>query len=126
MGYQPANRQTTADFLVGVTHGPSRTPRQGFESRVPRSPTEFAEYFLNSPQGKQNSQAVHDQLFDTPYDKKMSTYKASARAERAKHMPPGSPYTVSLAMQVRILMRRRVQIILGDLTTQGELAPFAL
>ena len=119
MGYEPANRQTTADFLVGVTHEPSRTPRSGFESRVPRTPAEFAEYFSRSPFGKQNLQEVMNQLYETPFQEQMSTYKASARAERAKHMPPGSPYTISSAMQLRILMRRRVQIIRGDITTQG-------
>jgi ATP-binding cassette, subfamily G (WHITE), member 2, PDR len=121
MGYQPANRQTTADFLVGVTHGPSRIPRPGFESRVPRTPAEFAEYFAKSSLGRENSQEVDRQLHDTGFEEKRSSYKASARAERARHMPPGSPYTVSLAMQVRILMRRRVQIIRGDITTQGWL-----
>ncbi|KAF8588872.1 pleiotropic drug resistance ABC transporter [Ramaria rubella] len=119
MGYEPANRQTTADFLVGVTHGPSRTPRRGFESRVPKTPAEFAKYFANSALGRKNHQEVNSQLYDTSFDEKVLSYKASARAERAKHMPPGSPYTISLAMQARILMRRRVQIIRGDLTTQG-------
>ena len=119
MGYEPANRQTTADFLVGITHGPSRTPRMGFESRVPRSPVEFAEYFVKSPLGQQNSREVKNQLYNTPFEEKMSTYKASARAERAKRMPPGSPYTISLVMQLRILMHRRIQIIRGDMTMQG-------
>lgn len=119
MGYEPANRQTTADFLVGVTHGPSRTPRSGYESRIPRTPAEFAEYFIKSPLGRQNAQEVKRQLYETEYTEQISTYKASARAERANHMPPGSPYTISLAMQVRILMRRRVQIIRGDIATQG-------
>jgi ABC-type multidrug transport system ATPase subunit len=127
MGYEPANRQTTADFLVGVTHGPSRTPRSGYESRVPRTPAEFAEYFAHGPLGRQNSQEVRHQLYDTKYTDQISTYKASARAERAKHMPPGSPYTISLAMQLRILMRRRVQIIRGDIVTQGySIFPFPL
>ena len=120
MGYQPANRQTTADFLVGVTHSPSRIPRPGFESRVPKTPAEFADYFSKSPLGIENAKAVQNQLFDTPFEKKLSTYKASARAERAKHMRPGSAYTISITMQLGILMRRRVQIILGDITTQGE------
>ena len=119
MGYQPANRQTTADFLVAVTHGLSRTPRSGFESRVPRTPAEFAEYFAKSPLGKANAEEVKNQLYDTIFKDQISSYKASARADRAKHMPPGSPYTVSLAMQARILIRRRVQIIRGDITTQG-------
>ena len=119
MGYQPANRQTTADFLVGVTDAPSRIPRSGFESRVPRTPAEFANYFSKSSLGRANAEEVKNQLYDTIFKDQISMYKSSARADHAKHIPPGSPYTVSLAMQARILMRRRVQIIRGDITTQG-------
>ena len=118
MGYQPANRQTTADFLVAVTHASTRTLAPHIIV-APRTSAEFAEYFKKSHLGKANAQAVRNQLYDTAFEDQVSGYKASARAARAKHMPPGSPYTVSLAMQARILIRRRVQIIRGDITTQG-------
>ena len=119
IGYEPANRQTTADFLVGVTHGPSRTPRSGFESCVPRSPAEFAEHFANSTLGKANSQEVNSQLYDMTFKDQRFKHKASGYGERTNQVSRGSPYTISLAMQARILMRRRVQIIRGDTTTQG-------
>ena len=121
MGYQPANRQTTADFLVGVTHVPSRMPRIGYEARVPRTPAEFADHFAKSVLGKANAEAVRSQLYDTTFKDQISTYKASARADHANHVPPGSPYIISLAMQVRILMRRRAQIIRGDMAPHGWL-----
>lgn len=120
MGYEPANRQTTADFLVSVTDPASRIIRRGYEKRVPRTPGEFANYFTLSDLGKENARDVHAQLRDTPHDEKIFQYKVSARAERAKYMPPSSPYTISIPMQLGILMRRRVQIIRGDILTQGK------
>ena len=42
MGYEPKNRQTTADFLVAVTDPNGRTVREGCEGSVPRTPEEFA------------------------------------------------------------------------------------
>jgi len=120
MGYEPANRQTTADFLVGVTDPPSRIVRKGFERRVPRSAVEFANYFNKSEIGKQNFKEVDDELTDPQYPEKAAQYKVSARAERSKHMPPSSPYTISIMMQLRILMVRRLHILRGDAITQGE------
>jgi len=45
MGYQPANRQTTPDFLVAVTDPNARMAREGYENRVPRTPDEFVEHY---------------------------------------------------------------------------------
>ncbi|KAG8755116.1 hypothetical protein FRC11_006250 [Ceratobasidium sp. 423] len=38
MGWEPAPRQTTSDFLVAVTDPLARTPRAGWENRVPHHP----------------------------------------------------------------------------------------
>ncbi|KIJ51214.1 hypothetical protein M422DRAFT_158653 [Sphaerobolus stellatus SS14] len=121
MGYEPANRQTTADFLVSVTDAPSRIVRKGYERRVPKTAAEFAQYFEKSDIGQQNLTEVKSQLDSARHIEKVEQYKVSARAERAKHMPPGSPYTISLLMQMRILITRRIEIIRGDFLTQGIL-----
>ncbi|KAG9114671.1 hypothetical protein FRC07_007621, partial [Ceratobasidium sp. 392] len=96
MGWQPANRQTTANFLVSVTDPLARTPREGWEDRVPRTADEFA----------------------ARWTEKGKKYKESARAERATTVSRKSAYTVSIMMQVRGIMLRRVQILRGDLTAQ--------
>jgi ATP-binding cassette subfamily G (WHITE) protein 2 (SNQ2) len=49
---------------------------------------------------------------------KLETYKRSARAERAKRTRKGSPYTISVPMQVRAVMDRRVKILRGDWVAQ--------
>ncbi|KAF8957821.1 pleiotropic drug resistance ABC transporter [Flammula alnicola] len=114
MGYEPANRQTTADFLVAVTDPNARIPRAGF-SNQPRTPAEFADYFLKSELGKANAAELDVYLneFVGNPDKKTS-YVESARAELAKRSHKRSPYLLSIPQQVKIVMRRRVQIILGN------------
>jgi ATP-binding cassette subfamily G (WHITE) protein 2 (SNQ2) len=51
--YEPANRQTTADFLVSVTNPNGRIPRAGVTA-LPRTSAEFAEYFKRSQLGHAN------------------------------------------------------------------------
>ena len=45
-------------------------------------------------------------------------YKQSATAEHATTQRKGSPYMISIPMQARAVMLRRVQILRGNLTTQ--------
>ena len=118
MGWEPANRQTTADFLVAVTDPLARTPRQGWEDRVPRTADEFAQRWVSSPEGQAN-RAEAEAYMRAPDDhlaKKGQSYKESARAERATTVSRKSAYTVSIPMQVRAIMMRRVQILRGDIT----------
>lgn len=82
--YEPANRQTTADFLVAVTDPNARIPRSGVTNQ-PRTAAEFAEYFRNSDAGKANRaelEAYLDQFVGKAERK--SAYIESARAEFAK------------------------------------------
>ena len=83
--YEPANRQTTPDFLVAVTDPNARIPRAGFTNQ-PRTAAEFAEYFLQSQKGKANAAEQHEYLdeFVGKSDKK-NEYIQSARAEFSKH-----------------------------------------
>ncbi|KAG6879471.1 hypothetical protein C0992_002357 [Termitomyces sp. T32_za158] len=57
LGYQPANRQTTPDFLVAVTDPNGRIPRTDMGAGagpVPRTADEFANYFMKSDLAKEN------------------------------------------------------------------------
>ncbi|KAG5650930.1 hypothetical protein H0H81_010505 [Sphagnurus paluster] len=114
MGYEPANRQTTADFLVSVTDPNARIVRPGIQS-LPRTADEFAEYFKKSSLGATNREDI--QLYKNQFVGKAenaSAYIASAQAEHAKHVREASPYLISIPMQVRAVMLRRVQIIKGN------------
>ncbi|CAE6413745.1 unnamed protein product [Rhizoctonia solani] len=120
MGWEPAPRQTTSDFLVAVTDPLARTPRAGWENRVPRTADEFAAYWAKSAEGQANQAeaARYIQAPDHDVVNKIQHYKESARAERATTAHPKSSYTVSLAMQVRGIMLRRLQILRGDMAGQ--------
>ncbi|KAG6888337.1 hypothetical protein C0995_009084 [Termitomyces sp. Mi166 len=117
MGYQPANRQTTPDFLVSVTDPNGRIPRAdlGHNAAVPRTADEFAAFFLKSDAAKENRRdmEMYKDAFIGDQERKKA-YGQSVRAEQAKRIPERSPYTISIPMQARAVMRRRVQILWGN------------
>jgi ATP-binding cassette subfamily G (WHITE) protein 2 (SNQ2) len=84
MGYEPANRQTTPDFLVAVTDPAARIPRAGVTTQ-PRSAEEFARYFKQSKAGRENSEEVESYIREyAGSSEKKDAYVSSARAEFAK------------------------------------------
>ncbi|KIJ53326.1 hypothetical protein M422DRAFT_222683 [Sphaerobolus stellatus SS14] len=125
MGYQPAYRQTTSDFLVGVTDPLCRSFREGHPDFVPRTPIEFANYFNQSHIGQQTGSEVDNELTrNSAIDMKPSVSQpAEPRSANEDHLTrfPGAPYSIGLLAQLKLLMKRRVQIIKGDTITQGFL-----
>ncbi|KAH9995929.1 ABC-2 type transporter-domain-containing protein [Russula compacta] len=119
MGYEPADRQTTADFVVAVTDVTARTVREDFKGRVPRTPEEFAAAFLASGAAIENRadmDAYRNEFVGKP--ERALAYRQSAVAEHATTSRKGSPYTISIPMQVGAVMLRRVQILRGNLVTE--------
>jgi ATP-binding cassette subfamily G (WHITE) protein 2 (SNQ2) len=114
MGYQPANRQTTADFLVAVTDPNARIPRADM-TFAPRTAAEFEAHYKRSTIWQINKADMDSFRRDfVGQPKRASAYLESVAAEHAKHTRTMSPYTISLPMQVRAVMLRRVQIMKGD------------
>lgn len=121
MGYIPQDRQTTADYLVACTDAHCRKLREGYENRAPRAAEEMAHYWQNSPQGKSNHEEVEaylQELSNNVDDAAVKHYKAIAREEKAKGARKGSAYIITLPMQIRLAIKRRAQIIWGDIATQ--------
>ncbi|THH30475.1 hypothetical protein EUX98_g3698 [Antrodiella citrinella] len=119
MGYEPANRQTTSDFIVAVTDPNERIVRVGFENKVPRTPSEFADYFQKSQLGADNRADIDSYEHEhVNKDHKRKSYRQSVVQDHARHTRRQSPYITSIPMQARALMIRRVQILKG-----GFLAP---
>ncbi|KAG6901006.1 hypothetical protein C0995_002576 [Termitomyces sp. Mi166 len=119
MGYEPANRQTTSDFLVSVTDPNGRIVRPGVMS-LPRTAGEFAKYFKKSSFGIANRNEIDDytlQLVGKP-DGALA-YKESSQAEHSKYTRPTSPYMISIPMQIRAVMLRQVQILRGNMFAVG-------
>ena len=118
MGYEPANRQTTADFPVAVTDPLGHIERPGVLS-LPRTATEFAAYFQELTLGQMNRddmESYRNEFVGKPT--RASVYIESARAEHAEHTRMTSPYMISIPMQVRAVMVRQVQILYGNMTAQ--------
>ncbi|KAG2155262.1 ABC-2 type transporter-domain-containing protein [Suillus bovinus] len=112
MGFEPQNRQTTPDFLVAVTDPHGRKIRSGYESSVPRTAEELASYFMASDLGRQNHEATErrrEQWVGNHEHKQ--AYLASVAAE---HGNTSSVYMTSILQQVKAVMKRSVQIIIGD------------
>jgi ATP-binding cassette, subfamily G (WHITE), member 2, SNQ2 len=117
MGYEPANRQTTADFLVATTDPLARIERpfHGTTSPIPRMAAEFVAHFKASPFAALNREdmaSYHNEFVGRP--KRADGYKASVRAEHSKHVWRTSAYMISIPMQVRAVMVRQVQIMYGN------------
>ena len=119
MGYEPANRQTTPDFLVAVTDPNARTAREGYQNRVPRSADEFAEYYRKSDIWEVNQEDM-DAYLKEHADKPQNVlaYRESAWAEHATTASKNSSYVTSIPMQTRAVMVRRLQILKGSMAAQ--------
>ncbi|KAF5387203.1 hypothetical protein D9757_006886 [Collybiopsis confluens] len=118
LGYEPANRQTTPDFLVSVTDPLGRIPREVVPNR-PRSAEEFAQRFKESTLGTANREDIETYKRSSVQggdSEKAKSYRTSALMEKSKHTRPKSPYLISLPMQARAVMQRRVQILIGNNT----------
>ncbi|KAF8905939.1 pleiotropic drug resistance ABC transporter [Gymnopilus junonius] len=116
MGYVPAPRQTTADYLVALTDPLGRATRRP----IPQTASEFGEYYRKSDICRMNREDIAAYKRDFVEQRERSeAFKAGAKAEHARHTRRKSPYTISIPMQVRIVMIRRVQIMKGNLTSQS-------
>ncbi|KAG1782156.1 P-loop containing nucleoside triphosphate hydrolase protein [Suillus placidus] len=112
MGFEPQNRQTTPDFLVAVTDPNGRKIRPGHQNSVPRTSEELASCFRASDLGRQNQKAIEqrrEQCVGNHEHKQ--AYLASVAAE---HGNTSTVYMTSILQQVKAVMKRRVQVIVGD------------
>ncbi|KAI9841997.1 MAG: hypothetical protein M1838_003324 [Thelocarpon superellum] len=119
MGWFCPARQTTGDFLTSVTNPVERRAREGYESRVPRTPDEFEKYWKNSSAYREVLQEMDDYEAEYPLggDKTLFEFRDSRRAMQAKHVSPESPYTISLPMQVKACTKRAYQRLWNDKTS---------
>ncbi|KAF5334859.1 hypothetical protein D9758_014292 [Tetrapyrgos nigripes] len=125
LGYEPANRQTTADFLVAVTDPNGRIPRSPssvipIEEHIPPAPrtaAEFAAYFQNSRFAELNRneiEAYKKEFVNSEPSKIRGVYQQSAQIEHVRMSRKESPYLVSLSLQAKEVMMRRLQMARGN------------
>jgi ATP-binding cassette subfamily G (WHITE) protein 2 (SNQ2) len=130
LGFKPVNRQTTPDFLVAVTDPLGRKIRAGYEHRGPRTPDEFVDAFRSSEIYRELSLDIstYESEIMKERENRINVFRQSAHAERATTARKNSAYTISIFMQIREGMRRRTQIIKGDIasTSNSQLLDISL
>jgi len=102
-----------------VTDPTARIVRDDFKGRVPLTPAEFASSFLASGvaiENRMDMESYRNEFVGKP--ERALAYQQSASAERATTARKGSSFTVSIPMQTRAVMLRRLQILRGNLTTE--------
>jgi ATP-binding cassette, subfamily G (WHITE), member 2, PDR len=116
MGWHCPQRQTTGDFLTSVTNPVERKPREGYESKVPRTPDEFEAYWVNSTEYADLLGSIRDyeQEFPAGSEQQLEALRESKHDQQAKHVRPGSPYVVSPWMQVRLNAKRSYHRMMND------------
>ncbi|KAK0199278.1 AtrD, ABC-transporter [Desarmillaria ectypa] len=117
MGFHCPERQTTADFLTSLTNPAERQVRPGYESKVPRTPDEFARAWKESGERKRLLQEIDE--FDREYPvggDQLDKFRVSRKAQQAKGMRAKSPYTLSMPMQIKLCLHRGFQRLRGDMT----------
>ncbi len=112
-------RSTFSPPFALVTNPLARTVREDFKGLVPQTAAEFASAFLASEvsvANRMDMDAYYKEFVGHP--ERALAYKESVTAEHATTQRKGSAYTISIPMQARAVMLRRVQILRGNLTTQ--------
>lgn len=114
MGFDCPPRQTTADFLTSMTSPAERVVRPGWEARVPRTSDEFAQRWQGSPQRKALLKEIDEYDAKFPIGgQHLEQFKASRRAQQAKHQRVESPFTLSYYGQIRLCLWRGIRRLIG-------------
>ncbi|MCJ1437052.1 hypothetical protein MMC27_006437 [Xylographa pallens] len=115
LGFHCPERQTTADFLTSMTSSIERIVRSDFESKVPRTPEEFAKAWKDSSIRAQLMRDIEE------YERKytiggeyLEKFKNARKAQQAKHQRIKSPYTLSYGQQVALCLQRGFLRLKGD------------
>ncbi|KAF4987866.1 hypothetical protein FDECE_15275 [Fusarium decemcellulare] len=118
-GWYCPPRQTTGDFLTSVTNPSERKAVSGMEDRVPRTPEDFEKYWKESAEFLSLQDEIQayeiDHLVDRPGES-ISRLRQQKNFRQSKHVRPGSPYTISILMQIKLCTKRAYQLIWNDIS----------
>ena len=113
MGFVCKDRQTIPDFLTSITNPAERMVKPGFEHKVPHTPREFYRHWRRSSERQFLLEEIDKYLdYCLILNYKLKIFKAM-QAQKSKHTNSKSPYTVSLPMQVRYIIKRNFNRIKG-------------
>ncbi|KAF7559139.1 hypothetical protein G7046_g5028 [Stylonectria norvegica] len=118
-GWNCPPRQTTGDFLTSITNPDERKARPGMENKVPRTPDDFERCWRQSSEFKllQRDIDVYEQDYLVERQgESIAQLRQQKNFRQSKHARPGSPYTVSVLMQVQLCTKRAYQRMWNDIS----------
>ncbi|KAF2276149.1 uncharacterized protein EI97DRAFT_501428 [Westerdykella ornata] len=124
-GWYCPPRQTTGDFLTSVTNPHERKAQDGMEDKVPRTPDEFERYWRESPEYKELLAEIEEHEKENPVEAQslnLEQLREQKHLLQAKRVRPGSPFRISVLMQVKLCTIRAYQRIWGDITATASQA----
>ncbi|KAI9890210.1 MAG: hypothetical protein M1814_004372 [Vezdaea aestivalis] len=119
LGYQCPDRQTTADFLTGITDPLERHFKPGMEHSVPKGAEELERAYKNSEIYKRVLEDVetYEKQLEQTDNIDAKNFAQSVRETKSRTVSKKSPYTVSFVQQVINCTRREFWLFWGDSTT---------
>jgi ABC-type multidrug transport system ATPase subunit len=116
-GWECPPRQTTGDFLTSITNPQERRARPGMEGRVPRTPEDFENAWLQSADYQQLQREIASYEEQYPigdHQQAAIEFQEKKRDKQANHTRPKSPYIISVPMQIKLNTVRAYQRLWND------------
>ncbi|KAK8129017.1 ABC transporter CDR4 [Apiospora sp. TS-2023a] len=115
LGFECPSRQTTPDFLTSMTAPSERIVRPGWESRVPRTPEDFAAAWQRSREHAALQQQIQAYKASHPFGgDDARDFRALKQTDQHKRQRLESPYLMSYPQQVRLCLWRGWRRLTGD------------
>ncbi|KAK2021293.1 hypothetical protein LX32DRAFT_733542 [Colletotrichum zoysiae] len=115
LGFECPSRQTTPDFLTSMTAAAERVVRPGWESRVPRTPDEFAACWNASRECQALKEQIEQYKSAHPLDgPDADVFRNQKQSVQAKNQRLKSPFILSYGQQVRLCLWRGFKLLKGD------------
>ncbi|KAL4780663.1 ABC-2 type transporter-domain-containing protein [Aspergillus varians] len=118
-GWECPSRQTTGDFLTSVTNPQERRAREGMKD-VPQTPEDFERYWRESPEYKELQTEMGEfEKVHPPGNDDAAAVGFQQRKEytQSKNSRSGSPYLLSVPMQVKLNTKRAYQRVWNDISS---------
>ncbi|KAI9501140.1 ABC-2 type transporter-domain-containing protein [Coemansia spiralis] len=120
IGIEKPKRQTTSDFLTGITQLNERRVRAGWEDRAPKSAAEFEQAWLASDEYhavKEETKAYCTQLIEDGRSSELrELVNRTKMGTQRLRLRRKSPYTTTFYFQFYLLLIREWEIFVGNLT----------
>ncbi|KAK6214927.1 ABC transporter cdr4 [Colletotrichum tabaci] len=115
LGFECPPRQTTPDFLTSMTAPSERVVRPGWESRVPRTPDDFAACWNASQENQALKEQIEQYKAAHPLDgPDAEVFRNQKQSVQAKNQRLKSPFILSYGQQVRLCLWRGFKLLKGD------------